>query len=479
MEPALLLDAARRAQRDWANVAVAERLRLVRQARRALGRSPAEFAATIARTDRTIADTIAMEVLPLLDAMCFLERRAEAALRPRRAARGDRPLWLQGVSATVTPAPLGAVLVIAPGNYPLFVAGVQAVQALVAGNAVIVKPAPGERACLAALRGAFLLAGMPETLFQLTDDSVSTAERLVAAGPDKILLTGSSATGRNVLRVTAETLTPTIMELSGNDAAIVLGGADVAQAVATIVFAFALNSSHTCIAPRRIFVERGIADQFTAALEENLASLAPMQADARTRARLLPLLSAIAQSGATWNANIDSRSDTMPALLIRNAPDDAALHATDLFAPVLSLRVVDAWPEAVHLANAQPHALGASVFAPRKVAEQVAAALDVGVVTINDAVVPTADPRVPFGGKRQSGFGTTRGIEGLLELTYPKVVITNASRFRPHLKRDPHRDEEKMLASLVRLLHAGEHRRRSLRALLGAMLQKKKRVEPD
>jgi acyl-CoA reductase-like NAD-dependent aldehyde dehydrogenase len=420
-----------------------------------------------------------MEVLPLLDAMRFLERRAARTLRIRRADPSDRPLWLRGVAATIEPAPLGAVLVIAPGNYPLFVAGVQAVQALVAGNAVIVKPAPGERACLAALRGAFMLAGLSDTLFQLTDDSTETAEKLVSAGPDKILLTGSSATGRNVLRVAAETLTPTVMELSGNDVAIVLNGANPVRAADAIVFAFALNSSHSCIAPRRLFVEHGIADAFVAALEERLATLGAMPVDARTRARLLPLLSQAASGGATWSANVDARAETMPPLLIRGAPDDSALHGADLFAPVLSLRVVDAWPEATHLANTQPHALGASVFGPRAEAGKVAAALDVGLVTINDAVVATADPRVPFGGRRQSGFGVTRGLEGLLELTHPKVVLDNRARFRPHLKRGGTRDEERILASLVRLLHTGEHRRKSLRALLSALVHKKKLVEPD
>jgi acyl-CoA reductase-like NAD-dependent aldehyde dehydrogenase len=269
------------------------------------------------------------------------------------------------------------------------------------------------------------------------------------------------------------------MELSGNDVAIVLNGANPVRAADSISFAFALNSSHTCIAPRRIFIERGVADAFIAALEERLATLPAMPVDARTRARLLPLLSAAAQGGATWSANVDARAETMLPLLIRGAPDESALHATDMFAPVLSLRVVDAWPDAIHLTNTQPHALGASVFGPRAEATKVAAALDVGVVTINDAVVATADPRVPFGGKRQSGFGVTRGLEGLLELTHPKVVLDNRARFRPHLKRGGTRDEEKILASLVRLLHAGEHRRRSLRALISAVVRKKKLVEPD
>ncbi|MDB5367959.1 MAG: aldehyde dehydrogenase [Rhodospirillales bacterium] len=479
MEPALLLEAARRAQRGWAGVPVAGRLRLVRHARRALARAPVSFASTVARSDRSPAETIAMEVLPLLDAMRFLERRAASVLRPRRPARSDRPVWLWGIDAIVEPAPLGVVLVVAPGNYPLFLAGVQAVQALVAGNAVIVKPAPGERACLAALRGAFLLAGLPDSLFQVTDDSVETAEKLVAAGPDKVLLTGSGATGRAVLRACAETLTPTVMELAGNDAAIVLAGANPARAADALTFAFALNSSQTCIAPRRIFVERAIADAFVPALEQRLAALAPMPVDARTRARLLPLLSQAASGGATWSANIDARAETSPPLLIRNAPDESALHASDLFAPVLSLRVVDAWPEAVQLANAQPHALGASVFGPRAEAAKVAAALDVGVVTINDAVAATADPRIPFGGRRQSGFGVTRGLEGLLELTQPKVVLDNRARFRPHLRRGGRVNEERLLAALVRLLHAGEHRRRSLRELIGALRGRKKPVEPD
>jgi acyl-CoA reductase-like NAD-dependent aldehyde dehydrogenase len=479
MEPSSMLDAARRAGREWARVPVAARLRFVRDARRALARNPTAFAATVARADRQPADTIAMEILPLLDAMRLLERRAVQVLRSRRLGRRDRPIWLAGVTTVIERAPYGAVLVIAPGNYPLFLAGVQAVQALVAGNAVIVKPAPGERACLAALRGAFLLAGLPEALFQLTADSADTAERLVAAGPDKVLLTGSGATGRAVLRACAETLTPAVMELAGNDAAIVLNGADAQHAARAIVRAFTLNASHSCIAPRRLFVERDIAPAFLTALEALLVQVAPMPVDARSRARLMPLLSQAAQAGATWSANINARADALPPLLIRGAPDDAALHASDLFAPVLSLRLVDAWPEAVQLANAQPHGLGASVFGPSAEAGKVAAALDVGTVTIDDALIPTADPRVPFGGRRQSGFGITRGLEGLLDLTQPKVVLRGRLRVVP-LGPDAGRiDRECLLAAFVRLQHAGEQRWRALRDLLAALVRRKKRVEPD
>jgi acyl-CoA reductase-like NAD-dependent aldehyde dehydrogenase len=216
----------------------------------------------------------------------------------------------------------------------------------------------------------------------------------LAAGPDKVLLTGSAATGRAVLRDAAGRLIPVTAELSGCDALFVLPGADLERVARAIRFGLTLNGGATCIAPRRVFVPRGLAHE----LEERLTA-------------------AVAGS--------------VPVTVV----------------PVASSA------EALELAARSPYALGASVFGPERAARALAGRVRAGVVTINDVIVPTADPRLPFGGRGASGFGVTRGAEGLLELTAVKAVAVRRGRWLPHLEERAPEDGE-ILRALLALDHA-------------------------
>ncbi len=174
---------------------------------------------------RSVADTLVSEVLPLAEACRFLEREARWILAPQRLSTHARPFWLRRVTAETRREPLGVVLIIAPANYPLFLPGVQALQALAAGNAVLWKPAAGGMAAAEALRDVLVGCGLDPALLQLLDESPQAAADAIAAGVDKVFLTGSAATGTAVLSQLAAHRTPAVMELSGCDAVFVLPGA--------------------------------------------------------------------------------------------------------------------------------------------------------------------------------------------------------------------------------------------------------------
>ena len=133
--------------------------------------------------------------------------------------------------------------------------------------------------------------------------------------------------------------------------------------------------------------------------------------------------------------------------MLTDVPDNVAIHHEDLFAPVVSVG---------DLGDVPPRSgfgLGASVFGPESAARAFAATLDVGVVTVNDVIVPTADPRLPFGGRGRSGYGVTRGVEGLLAFTRPKAVSVRRRRIYPHLRvTDAH--TRPMLTALLGAIHA-------------------------
>lgn len=441
-EADLAFAVCRTAATAWSEVTLNSRLAIVRRARHLIAQSALEIAATI--THRSIRDTLVSEVLPLLDAMRFLERRATRLLAPRKL-RGGRPLWLLGVSAEIQRTPLGVVLILGPGNYPLFLPCAQAIQALVAGNTVCLKPAASCEGPVAAVAQVLYQAGLPSDVLRLLEPDAGPAA--VACDFDRIVLTGSAQTGIEVLTAAAANLTPATMELSGCDATYVLQSADVRKVAGCLAYGLALNGGATCIAPRRVFVHESLA----AALEQHLISLLPTIAPARVAGSVAAQLALLAAQAVRSGARL-LYSGPNGATVLANARCDMALLRRDIFAPWLAIVPVPTMEFALQESKKCPYALGASIFGSVKEARQLAQRIHAGSVCINDVIVPTADPRLPFGGSGRSGFGRTRGAEGLLEMTMTRTVSVRHGSFMPHLAKARVGDETRFLR-LITLLH--------------------------
>jgi acyl-CoA reductase-like NAD-dependent aldehyde dehydrogenase len=443
-----VLEQARAAQAAWATRSVRERLQILRRFRSELAAEAFALSATIpvaytGSLHRTEADSLASEVLPLAEACRFLEREARFVLAPRKESNSNQAFWLRSVDVWVERVPLGVVLLIAPGNYPLFLAGAQALQALAAGNAVLWKPAPAGVACAHAMRVMLIASGLPPELLTVLDAAPTAATACIAEGVDKVFLTGSAKTGDAVLHTLAEKATPAVMELSGCDAVFVLEGANLARVVDALTFGLRLNGSATCMAPRRVFVARAVADKLAIALHSALAALPPVRLTASTAAQLsecledarrngaqvlLDGLAAAAEAGMSHAAGERIAGSAFAgASLVVDATSTMQITRSDLFAPVLSVIAFRTVSMAIAMHRDCPYALTAAIFGPDKEARAVASQLDVGTVILQDIIVPTADPRVPFGGRKRSGFGVTRGREGLLEMTAPRAIVRQRS----------------------------------------------------
>ncbi len=412
---------------------LAKRLRLLKAIRRTLAAHTSALADAIpAELARNRADTLAAEVLPLLAACKFLERQATAILAPMPLGRGGLPFWLAGVDATIERAPLGTVLIIAPANYPLFLPGVQALQALAAGNSVVWKPGRGGLPAAQAFADTCALAGLPHGALRITDESVRSSIAEVQAGPDKIFFTGSSTTGRALLHLAAGLTIPVVAELSGCDAVIVLPGADPARVIDALCFGMRLNGSATCMAPRRLIL---VGDEHLPLLHQLQMRFAQMDAifiaDA-LRHKIETLLADAVEKGGIVRGEMRDFSMT-PLLVLHGTPRMELAH-TDVFAPILTVIEVASVAEALEVERNCPFGLTSAIFGDERQARQLAVQLKVGTVLINDLIVPTADPRVPFGGRKASGFGATRGAEGLLEMTAPRTISARRGRDRRHLQ---------------------------------------------
>jgi acyl-CoA reductase-like NAD-dependent aldehyde dehydrogenase len=414
---------------------------------------------------RSTVETISAELLPLADAFRFLEVEAPHLLAPRNLGRRGRPFWLGGSNVTVTREPYGVVLILGPANYPLLLPGVQVVQALVAGNAVVLKPGRSGRAGAEALATILRDAGLPTSLFTVLDESVASARRLLQAGVDKVVLTGSADTGRDVLAQLATQPVPSVMELSGCDASFVRSDADVDLAARALVFGMTLNGGFTCIAPRRVFVAREIADRLERTVVELLASTEPLRVPESSAQRSTWVIEDAVRRGARIATGAAPTGDQMEPVVLADVPPDAAVMRADVAAPILAMVATDGDDHALALAEGCNYRLGASVFGAPSSARSLARRIDAGIVVINDMIVPTADPRVPFGGRGESGFGVTRGAEGLLEMTQVKTTIRRRGRFRPHLEPTGLR-EEALLPAFLRIAHS-----RTIAQRLGAALE--------
>lgn len=425
-----LSEEMRRSQRLWAARTIGDRLSVLKAARHRMAAMTHEFAAGISpESGRKTADTLIAEVLPLLAGGKFLEQQAEKILGTRRLGLRGLPFWLSGLESEVLRVPFGRVLVIGPANYPLFLPGVQTLQGLAAGNAVVWKPGRGGGAVAELYADAMYRAGLPRKLLRITDESVDAVEREIVAGVDKVFFTGSASTGQLLLKRLADTLIPCVAELSGCDAVVVLPSAEMGRVVQALAFGMRLNGSATCMAPRRVLLVGATESwqrEFVGKLEVALNFVAGIALSDNTRRELSSLLEEARRGGATVLG--DANEELLRPILIVGATAEMMIAQTDVFAPVLA--VIDVEGEAEMLAAQQvcPFGLTTSIFGDEGEARRLAAKLNTGTVLVNDLIVPTADPRVPFGGRRQSGFGVTRGAEGLLEMTAVKTVAVRRGR---------------------------------------------------
>jgi len=454
---------ARVAQQAWAALPFAQRLRIVRRTRALIADEALLLAEAANRTrQRPLAEILSAEVLPLADACRFLERDSERILKTRRVGSRGRPLWLTGVASEVRREPHGVVLIIGASNYPLFLPAVQMLQALVAGNAVLLKPGDGGSLAAEAFAGILRRAGTPPELIQVLPEPPTAAQSAIALGVDKVVFTGSATTGEAVLAQCAQTITPATVELSGCDAMFVRADAEIDLVIRAIQFGLRLNNGATCIAPRRVFVHRAVAAELEAQLRK-----AAFETSAIVHEQLLQCVTEALLEGADLiqgSLQPNGRFVSVP-LIIGSVKPSMRLTYKDIFAPVLSLIIVANDAEALAFAAQCPYSLGATIFSRDELAAQtLATQVRAGVVAINDLIVPTADPRLPFGGRGRSGFGVTRGEEGLLGMTVSKVISIRRGGSHPHLN-EYQTGDEKLFANYICAAH-GENWRTRLAAVL-------------
>ncbi|MDZ4858507.1 MAG: aldehyde dehydrogenase family protein [Candidatus Hydrogenedentes bacterium] len=459
---------ARHAQQAWAQVPVRDRLRSVRALRHGLVDATHHICRTIAGdVGKPVDECLMSEILPLAEECRFLEKHAHRILRPRRSSLRSRPILFWGQSDRTTRLPRGVVAVIGTWNLPLMINGMQILHALAAGNAVLFKPsevAPRTGELLAEL---IVQAGFPDGLFHLLPARRDAGPQLAEADIDHVVFTGNTNTGRALASTLGRRLVTSTLELSGCDLLLLLEDGDVELAARGAWFGATANAGQACVGTRRAFVHRSQLNNFLDVLAPLVEQASPVPLILPSQVELADRLVADAlKHGARLirrEGQPLAKGQVRPAVLVQESPDTLACREA-FFAPLLTVVPYDKLEQVVAWDAQCPFDLCASIFTadPRR-ALALSGRLRCGVVHVNDVIFPMAHPATSFGGRGASGWGRTKGVEGLLEMTAPQVVSVVSGRFRPHYNsRGSHWFlHPEALDALIELRHA-----RSLRARL-------------
>ena len=437
--------AARRAARAWAALPVDRRARALARVRAAIHERMDHVVETISRENgKPPAEALAHDVVPALLTMAYLERIAPRALAPRAAGRFVGTLL--GSGSRVEWRPYGVVGCISPWNYPLFLAFIGMTPALLAGNAVVLKPSEATPAVGELI--AELLSPLPDGVATVVQGGGEVGAALVGAPVDKVCFIGSTATGRRIAQAAAEHLTPVVLELGGQDTAIVCADADLDVAASGVLWGAFLNAGQTCCAIERVYVEEPVADRFEELLLEKLrrvtagpvGDIGPLTVSRQLETVKRHVRDAVSK-GAKVLAGGEGRRDAgdgkeglwFPPTVLEGRGPDMELFGEETFGPVLPIVRVNDVDAAIRRAGEEGFNLTASVWTRSPAtARKVVAGLRAGTVSVNDHAATAAAPWGPWGGVGQSGYGRLHGVLGLREFAVPVHVQRN---LMPRLKR--------------------------------------------
>ena len=416
------LERARKAQPDWDALGAEGRTRFLRRALAHLVAKQDEFIDVIVReSGKPRTEVLMMDVFAGCDALNYVAKRAPRLLRPeKRRLHGLLRLTKQ---LRIVYRPLGVVGVISPWNGPFILSLDPTIQALAAGNCVLLKPSEVTPLSGKLVGDLFEAVGLPEGVLHVLQGDGETGAALVASGVDKISFTGSVATGRKVAEACARRLVPCTLELGGKDPMIVCEDADLDSAAGGAVAGAFMNTGQYCCGTERVYVVESIADEFERRVVERAGALrqgsegefdvGPLFWPRQLEIVEEHVADAIAKGarslvGGRRNPNL-SGLYFEPTVLV-DVTHEMTIMRDETFGPVLPIMRVRDEEEAIRLANDSRYGLAASVWTrSRSHGVEIARRIESGSVCVNDMALTYGALEAPFGGRKESGVGHVHG----------------------------------------------------------------------
>jgi acyl-CoA reductase-like NAD-dependent aldehyde dehydrogenase len=428
---------ARAAQPSWNALGIERRIEIVRKFQHLLQEQKSDVGTLITReAGKPYVEALLTEVLVVLDAARFLIDNAWSFLSEQPVAHGG--LAMKTKRGRILREPHGVIGIVSPWNYPLSIPAVDALGALVTGNAVVLKPS--EFTSLVALKIQTLLhqAGVPEAVFQVIPGDGATGAALLNSDIDKLIFTGSVPTGKGIAQAAAARLLPVVLELGGKDPMVVLDDADIDVASSAAVWGAFVNAGQACLSVERCYVHRSVYAPFLDACVRKARQLRIGNGlDAETdigpmiHERQLRMVEAQVQEAKAQGAQVLAGGSRLPDLgtnfyaptILADVTQDMRVMREETFGPVLSVAPFDSDDEAVRLANDSDFALAASVWTNNtNQGEALARRIVAGTVMVNDTISCFGISEAPHGGVKASGIGRSHGRFGLEEMVRVKYL---------------------------------------------------------
>jgi succinate-semialdehyde dehydrogenase/glutarate-semialdehyde dehydrogenase len=428
---------ARSAQRDWAQRPVAHRIEIIERYRDLVVEN-SDFLMDLLQAEAGKARWAAQEeMIDLIANANYYARVSADLLKPHRVQS-----LLPGIGKTIVAhQPKGVVGVISPWNYPMTLTASDSVPALIAGNAVVLKPDSQTPYCALACAELLYQAGLPRELYAIVPGPGSVVGTAILERCDYLMFTGSTATGRQLAEQCGRRLIGFSAELGGKNAMIVTRGVSVDKVAKAATRACFSNAGQLCISIERIYVEKDVAEEFTAKFGEavrkmTLGTAYDFSADMGSlisEGQLKTVSDHVEDAkakGAKVIAGGNPRPDIGPLFyeptVLTDVTPEMECAANETFGPLVSIYPVSGVDEAVEKANNTEYGLNASVWAPSAAeGERIAARLRSGTVNVNEGYAfAWGSLSAPMGGMGASGMGRRHGPEGLLKYTEAQTIAT-------------------------------------------------------
>jgi acyl-CoA reductase-like NAD-dependent aldehyde dehydrogenase len=428
---------ARFAQPAWESVGVHRRIAVLREFQTRLHERKTEVARVItSEAGKPLGEALLTEVLVVLDAARFCIDNAHSFLRQEPVPHGN--LAMKTKVGRILREPYGVVGIISPWNYPFSIPATETLGAIVTGNAVVLKPS--EFTSLVALELASLLyqAGVPQDVLQVVVGDGSTGSAVVNAQIDKLVFTGSVATGKRIAQAAAARLLPVVLELGGKDPMVVLDDANVEVASSGAVWGAFMNAGQACLSVERCYVHHSLYERFVEACVRKTRQLRVGNGlDPETdlgpmiHQRQLSIVEAQVEDAVASGARVLVGGTRLEALgsnfyaptVLVDVTHNMRIMREETFGPVLPIMLFHDDDEAVRLANDSDYGLGASVWTRNRArGEAVASRIQAGTVMVNDCVSCFGISEALHGGVKASGLGRTHGHFGLEEMVRVKYL---------------------------------------------------------
>ena len=445
----------------WRNLPLSKRCSVINQLRKSIAKNKDEIHQTLKNETGKSDLDIVIEIFTTLDHLKQISKIANKVLKDSYRGTG----LMKTKKAYVSFEPLGVAGVISPWNYPLATPITSAVEALLAGNSVVLKPSEHTPMTSVLIKKIWDENIEYKKSFQILIGDGKVGQTIIESNDiDIVCFTGSTAIGKKIALECSKTLKPHVLELGGKDPMIILNDANVHRSVESALFGGLSNAGQTCISTEEVFIEDGIYDTFLSKITKRVKSIkSGTGTDSDLGSMIMPQNTEkvnhhISEAGKTCQiiqGSNDSGEMFIPPTIVIEPDHELSIVKEETFGPVLSLRKFSDDKDLMNKIHKTGYGLSASIFGKNnKRIQKIVKNLKTGNVSVNDVLTHYGIASLPFGGEGYSGVGRMHGEEGLKSLCRIKSVVINRFNFIDELWWFGKSNKiEKILNNIIKVLY--------------------------